>query len=261
MLQAPESVSGGSIRPPSTRPEAGVRVELEGPVRKVILDRPSRKNAITPQMYEMLTSAFAEAAASDAVDVLLIASSGGAFSAGTDLSDFWDGTPTATDREAFAQAAAAFIGVLASFPKPIVAAVGGLALGMGATIVLHCDLVVAARTAAFEFSFARAAPEPEAGSSVLLAASVGLQRASEWLLFGERIDAETAFRAGLVSAVVPRAELMGSALARAQAIANLPQGMVRETKRRLRLSVPPAAVADESKRVGLCGEVGAGGGR
>jgi enoyl-CoA hydratase/carnithine racemase len=253
MLQAPVSVSRSSIRPISVRPEAGVRVEDVGPIRKVTIDRPSRKNAITPPMYEMLTAALAGAAASDVVDVLLIASSGGPFSAGTDLSDFWDASPTAADRDAFARAAATFVRTLASFPKPIVAAVGGLALGMGATIVLHCDLVVAAQTAAFEFSFARAAPEPEGGSSVLLAASVGLQRASEWLLFGERIDAETALRAGLVNAVVPRGELMASALARAEAIATLPQDMVRETKRRLRLAMP--GMADESHRLGLCGEI------
>lgn len=235
MLQPAVSSSRSPARRSSERPEAGILVEDLGAIRKVILDRPSKKNALTASMYEALTAALAAAAASNAPDVVLIASSGGSFCGGTDFDELAD-NPSPADREAVTGAARAFAQALASFPKPIVAAVGGLALGMGAAIVLHCDLVVAARTAAFQFSFAP--PEPEAGSSVLLAACVGLQRASEWLLFGDRIDAETALRAGLVNVMVDREELMGAALARAEALANLPQDMVRDTKRRLRLAAP-----------------------
>jgi enoyl-CoA hydratase/carnithine racemase len=244
MLQAPVSGPRRSVRPNSERPEAGVRVEDAGSIRKVILDRPSRKNAITREMYQSLTAALSEAASSERTDVVLVASSGGAFSAGSDLSDFSQGNRTAEDGEAFANTVAAFLGTLASFPKPIVAAVGGLAAGIGATIVLHCDLVVAAQTAAFVFPMTRVALEPDAGSRVLLAARFGLQRASEWLLFGERIDVETALRVGLVNAIVHPEELASTALARAEALTRLPQIAVRETKRLLR--EPLRAAVDEA---------------
>ncbi|HEY4012321.1 MAG TPA: enoyl-CoA hydratase-related protein [Polyangiaceae bacterium] len=233
MMQAPESrPPRRSSRPHSERPEAGVRVEDTGRIRKVLLDRPSRKNAIDRAMYQTLTTALQEAAISERIDVVLIASSGGAFSAGSDPGEAL-ASPGA-DGEAFAQAAGAFLRALASFPKPIVAAVGGVAVGLGATILLHCDLVVAAHTAAFEFPRVRLPVEPEAGSSVLLAARVGLQRASEWLLFGDRIDVDTALRFGLVNTIVQREELASAALARAEALARLPQSVVRETKRLLR---------------------------
>jgi enoyl-CoA hydratase/carnithine racemase len=246
MMQTPFSGPRSSRRPGSDRAEAGVRFEDAGRIRKVILDRPSRKNAISPEMFRTLTSLFSEAATSDSIDVLLIASSGGAFSCGSDVSDLIEGELTTGDREVLALAAGAFLRTLACFPKPIVAAVGGLAVGLGATILLHCDLVVAAQTAAFEFPLARASLEPDAGSSVLLAARVGLQRASEWLLFGDRIDAETALRLGLVNAIVHREELASAALARAEALTRLPQMAVRETKRLLR--EPLRAAVEEAIR-------------
>jgi enoyl-CoA hydratase/carnithine racemase len=241
MMPAPVSRPRSSVRPASERPEAGVRVEDAGRIRKVLLDRPSKKNAITRAMYETLTATLSDAAVSDRIDVVLLASSGGAFSAGSDPSDHGH---SAADGEAFARTAGAFIRTLASFPKPIVAAVGGVAVGLGATILLHCDLVVAAQTAAFEFPRPRLAFEPEAGSSVLLAARVGLQRASEWLLFGDRIDVDSALRFGLVNTIVQREELASAALARAEALSKLPQSIVRETKRILR--EPLRAAVDEA---------------
>lgn len=242
MLQAPASTPPRSslrpsVRAPSERPEAGIRVEDVGHIRKVTIDRQSKKNAISLPMYRALTAAFAEAAENDAVRVVLVSSSGGPFSAGSELGDFWDASPSDAERAEFAKAAVEFVRTLGAFPKPIIGAVGGLAVGMGATILLNCDLVVAARTAAFEFSFAKVAPEPEAGSSVLLAARVGLQRASEWLLFGERIDAQTALDSGLVNALVHREELAGAALVRAEALAKLPKEVVVDRKRRLRLAL------------------------
>ncbi len=240
MMQVPVSRHRSSMRPGSERPEAGVRVEDSGHIRKVLLDRPSKKNAIDRAMYEMLTAALADAATNDSVDVVLIASSGGAFSVGSDPSDL----ATEPDAQAFAQVVGAFVRTIAAFPKPIVAAVGGVAVGLGATILLHCDLVVAAHTAAFEFPRTRLAVDPEAGSSVLLAGRVGLQRASEWLLFGDRIDVDTALRFGLVNTIVQREELASAALARAEALARLPQSVVRETKRLLR--APLRAAVDEA---------------
>ncbi len=218
----------------SSRPELGVRIEDLGKIRSVVLDRRSKKNALTMGMYQALTRTLEEAANSDAVHVVLLSSAGGAFSVGSDLTAIVSGDGGEAECEAFARATRDFLRTLASFPKPIVAAVNGLAVGVGATLLLHCDFVLASQFAAFEFSFAQLAMTPDAASSVLLGERIGLQRASEWLFLGERIKAETLLRFGLVNAIVPLEELATTSLARADALAALPQGAVRETKRLLR---------------------------
>ncbi len=135
-----------------------------------------------------------------------------------------------------------------AFPKPIVAAVNGHAIGIGATMLLHCDLVIASSAATFQFPFAQLGVVPEAGSSVLLPARVGLARASEWLLLGERVDAETALRSGLVNAVVAPDSLSGAADARVEALTKIPLAALCETKRLIRephRAAVDAAVARE----------------
>ncbi|HZU84714.1 MAG TPA: enoyl-CoA hydratase-related protein [Polyangiaceae bacterium] len=234
MLAARPIVPRSAARPGPERPDPGVSVEDFGAIRRVTLDRPSKKNAITASMYGALTQSLAEAASREGTHVVLLGSSGGAFSVGSDLDEVLESGPSEAGSEAFARAAGAFLYALASFPKPIVASVGGVALGVGASMLLHCDLVVAARTAAFEFPFSRLAGLPEGGASVLLCARVGLQRASEWLLCSDRIDAETALRFGLVNVVVHAEELERAALARAELLTTLPPRVVRETKRLLR---------------------------
>jgi enoyl-CoA hydratase/carnithine racemase len=245
MLGTPTGARSTS-RAGSERPEAVVRVEDRGAIREVVLDRPSRKNALTIATYRALTAAFSEAAASERAHVVILTSSGGPFSVGNDFGDLLEGSQGASDGEEFASTAGTFLRTLASFPKPIVAAVGGLAVGAGATILLHCDIVIAATTAAFEFPATRLGMLPDAGSSVLLAARVGFQRATEWLLFGDRIDVETGHRFGFVNAIVSREELASSALARAEALTRLPQGTVREMKRLMR--EPLRAAVDEAIR-------------
>ena len=244
MMQAPESrPPRRSSRPSSQRPEAGILVEDTGRIRKVLLDRPSRKNAIDRAMYLTLTTALQEAAISERIDVVLIASSGGAFSAGSDPGEA-PATPGA-EGEAFAQAVGGFVRTLASFPKPIVAAVGGVAVGLGATILLHCDLVVAAHTAAFEFPRVRLPVEPEGG---IERPSWRLASACSALPSGcSSAIASTStlrLRFGLVNTIVQREELASASLARAEALARLPQSVVRETKRLLR--EPLRAAVDEA---------------
>jgi enoyl-CoA hydratase/carnithine racemase len=224
-----------STGPRSTvRPEGGIRIEDQGPIRSVVLDRRSKKNALTVGMYRTLARTLVDAAENDAIHVVLLSSAGGAFSVGSDLSSIVDGEAGEPECDAFVHATRDFLRTLASFPKPIVAAVNGLAVGVGATLLLHCDFVLASQFAAFEFSFAQMAMTPDAASSVLLGERIGLQRASEWLFLGERIKADTLLRFGLVNAIVPLEELAGTARARADALAALPQGPVRETKRLLR---------------------------
>jgi enoyl-CoA hydratase/carnithine racemase len=218
----------------SLRPEVGIRIEDQATIRSIVFDRRSKKNAITAAMYQTLTRMLVDAAQNDAVNVVLLSSAGGAFSVGSDLSSIVSGEAGESECEALAHSARDFLRTLASFPKPIVAAVNGLAVGVGATLLLHCDFVVASQFAAFEFSFAQMAMTPDAASSVLLGERIGLQRASEWLFLGERIKADTLLRFGLVNAIVPLEELASTARARADALAALPQGPVRETKRLLR---------------------------
>lgn len=244
MLPATVLEPRSTVRPSSQRPECGVRIEDVGSIRRVIIDRPSKKNAITRSMYDALTDAFTEARSRFQTDVVVLTSSGGAFSVGTDFADFSQGEPVDSESEEFIRATSRFFRTLVSFPKPIVAAVGGLALGAGATLLLHCDLVVAARTAAFQFPYVKLGIAPDAGSSVLLSARVGLTRATEWLLSGDRIDVDTALAHGFVTAIVYREELDATAMARAEAIAKLPQEGVREMKRLLRQ--PLRAAVDEA---------------
>jgi len=218
-----------------------VRVEDAARVRKITLDRPAKKNALTVAMYAILDDALATAATDDRISVVQISGAGDAFTSGNDIVDFMRAA-TGHAEGLSPRPAASFLKNLASFPKPLVAAVNGLAIGIGATMLLHCDYVVASSRATFQFPFTRLALVPEAGSSILLPARVGAQRASEWMLFGDRIDAETALRAGLVNAVVPPEALEGAASARVKALTDLAVGALVETKRLLR---EPTRVAVE----------------
>jgi enoyl-CoA hydratase/carnithine racemase len=209
-----------------------IRVEDKGPVRRVTFDRPEKKNAITLAMYAKLSDAFAEAATRDATSVVLLDAVGDAFTAGNDIGDFMRVASGQTGGDA--GGGVRFFKQLAQFPKPVVAAVNGLAIGIGSTLLLHCDVIVASSTATFQFPFTRLGIVPEAGSTLLLPLRVGLQRAGEWLLQGERIDAKTALEAGLVNAVVAPAELASAAAARVEAFTKLPLGSLCETKRLLR---------------------------
>jgi enoyl-CoA hydratase/carnithine racemase len=210
-----------------------VRVEDTARVRKITLDRPEKKNALTAAMYAALDDALTSAATDDRIAVVQIGAAGQAFCAGNDIADFMRAS-TASAEERSTRRSGNFLRTLASFPKPLVAAVNGLAIGVGATLLLHCDCVVASTAATFQFSFTRLGLVPEAGSSVLLPARVGALRAAEWLLFGERIDPDTALRSGLVNAVVPPEELAGATAARVKALAELSIGSLCETKRLLR---------------------------
>jgi enoyl-CoA hydratase/carnithine racemase len=210
-----------------------VRVEDAAKVRKITLNRPAKKNALTVAMYAALDEALTTAAGDDRISVVLIGAAGDAFSAGNDIVDFMRAATGNSDGLS-PRPAGSFLRTIASFPKPLIAAVNGLAIGIGATMLLHCDYVVASSTATFQFPFTRLALVPEAGSSILLPARVGAQRASEWLLFGDRIDSETAHRCGLVNAIVPPDALESAATARAKALTELALGSLCETKRLLR---------------------------
>ena len=224
-------------------PNTVVRTMGEGGVLTLRLNRPEKKNALSREMYAALTDGLASAAADDAARAVLLAG-GEDFTAGNDIADFAaDGTaggggPLRTS------VALDFLEALTRFPKPVVAAVRGVAIGVGTTLLLHCDASVAARTARLQMPFTRLGIVPEAGSSLLLATRIGQARASWMLLSGDAVDGETAAREGLVTRAVNDAEVEETAAAMATQLAALPPGALADTKRLLR--APHAAALAEA---------------
>ncbi len=212
--------------------------EARGPVLRVAMNRPEKKNALTLAMYDGLCAAFARAAADDAIRVLLITGAPGAFTAGNDIGDFMKSPPSGEGSPVMR-----FLQALVGFEKPIVAAVDGPAVGLGTTMLLHCDLVVASDRARFTLPFTKLGLVPEAASSLLLPALAGRQRASMWLLLGKPFGADEAREAGLVNRVVPAAELDQAADALAAELAAMPATAVRLTKRLIRQGQADAVAA------------------
>jgi enoyl-CoA hydratase/carnithine racemase len=205
-----------------------VTIGREGDVLVLGLTRPQKKNAMTGAMYDALVEAFA-AADRDGAGAILIAGSGGSFMAGNDLADF-----LAAAERPDALSAFDFVTALARLETPLVAAVDGVAIGIGTTMLLHCDLAFATPGAQFRLPFVDLGLVPEAASTLLLPRRVGLAKASELLLLGEPFGAEEALRLGLVNALVPADGLMAHALARATALATKPRAAVAATRRLIR---------------------------
>ena len=206
-----------------------ITTERRGAVQVLRLLRPEKKNALTAEMYRLLTEGLRAAGAEPAVRAVLLIGAPGVFTAGNDLADFLQHPPEGAESPVFL-----FLQELVGFAKPLIAAVEGPAVGIGTTLLLHCDLVVAAEGTRFQLPFVKLGLVPEAASSLLLPQLAGLQRASEWLLLGEPFTADEAKAAGLVNRVVPAAELEATALALAAAVAALPPEAVRLSKELLR---------------------------
>lgn len=201
----------------------------DGAVAVLRFARPAKRNAITVAMYEALTAALHAAIADEAVRAVVFLGADGVFTAGNDLKDFMANPPTGEDSAVFR-----LLQALVDCPKPLVAGVDGPAVGIGTTMLLHCDLVVASDRARFQMPFVKLGLVPEGASSVLLPGRVGMQRASEWLLLGEPFGAQDAYAAGLVNAVVAPAEVDARAMAYAAALADRPPEAVRLAKALLR---------------------------
>ena len=188
-------------------------------------DRPARKNAITTAMYAALADGLEQAAADAQVRVALLCGSDTAFTAGNDLGDFLNTPPEGGEAPVHR-----FLRTLSTFPKPLVAAVCGPAVGVGTTMLLHCDLVYAGDNARFSLPFVNLGLCPEAASSLLLPAIAGYQRAAEKLLLGEPFDADEARELGFVNRVLPAAEVEGHARAQAAKLVALPLSSLVATK-------------------------------
>ena len=207
-------------------------------IASLAFDRPAKRNAITAEMYEQFVAHLKMAAADPAVRAVLVSGEGGTFTAGNDLKDF--------SNPKFAQVDSPVIGfmqALATFEKPVVAAVQGMAVGIGVTMLLHCDLVYAADDATFSMPFTSLGLVPEFASTLLLPQVAGRARAAEKLLLGRPFPAAEAVVLGLANAVLPSADVVGHATKVARMFAALPPGAVRDTKRLLR-QPQAAAVKD-----------------
>jgi enoyl-CoA hydratase/carnithine racemase len=222
-----------------------VVVAREGAIQRIQLDRPEKKNALTSAMYSGVADAVEAAERDAAVRVMLVHGAGDCFTAGNDLQDFLAGPPQDEDRPAFR-----FLNVVAHATKPIVAAVHGVAVGIGTTMLAQCDLVYAAEGTKFSVPFVNLGLCPENASSFLLPAILGYQRAAELLMLGEPFDAAKAREIGLVNAVVPAGELVAVATGAAQKLAAKPPASLRLTKRLMRrawMREIEAALAEESR--------------
>jgi enoyl-CoA hydratase/carnithine racemase len=190
------------------------------------LDRADRLNALTGDMYSALVDALIRATSDARVRAVLVRGEGPTFCAGNDLEDFVGGDPLSEDTPVVR-----FLHQLRTFPKPLLAAVHGHAVGVGTTMLLHCDYVVAEEGSAFQMPFTRLGLVPEAGSSLLVPALVGHRKAIEWLLLGERFGADEALSAGIINKVVAKGQGNDTALGVAARFAALAPGAVRATKR------------------------------
>jgi enoyl-CoA hydratase/carnithine racemase len=202
-----------------------IQLDNSGGVLTITFARPAKKNALTAAMYQTVADALGAAQEDKAVRVILIRGSEGNFSSGNDLEDFMKAPPKDDNAPVFQ-----FLRQISSAQKPLVAAVAGVAVGVGATMLLHCDLVYAADTAQLSLPFAQLGLCPEAASSLLLPRLAGHQVAAEKLLLGEPFDALEAHRIGLVNRVLPAAELDAFAAKQAAKLAALPASSLRVTK-------------------------------
>ena len=198
--------------------------EADG-VLELRFNRPEKKNAILGAMYDTLTAALHDAADRPAVRAVLIGAEGDAFTAGNDIKDFLAMSGGLQDAPP-----ARFINAIAAFGKPLVAAVQGAAVGVGTTLLLHCDLVYASPAATFSVPFVDLGLVPEAGSSLLLPQRMGHARAAALLLLGEAMDAPAALAAGLLTAVVPAEGLHAHALGKARKLAAKPAAALAATR-------------------------------
>jgi enoyl-CoA hydratase/carnithine racemase len=224
-----------------------VQISDEGLVRTIRMNRPDKKNALTASMYEAMAAAIENAGTDARIRCELIAGRPGAFTAGNDLTEFMK---AAEAGEGLGTSTVRFLHALARSERPLVAAVQGVAVGLGTTMLLHCDYVVAGVNARFSTPFVSLGLVPEAASSLLAPDLMGHRRAFALLVMGRAFDATAAQACGLVNAVVPPVDVDATAMKAARDIAALPADAVAESRRLLR-GAPEEIVVLMNKEVEL----------
>ncbi len=213
-----------------------VDTALADGVLSIRMNRPAKKNALTGEMYEAFATALAGAESDPAVRCVVVCGVPGAFSAGNDLESFMASAQTSGPRPAHR-----LIQALTAATVPLVAAVDGVDVGIGTTMLLHCDFVYATPAAKFSLPFINLGLCPEAGSSLLLPRLAGYHRAARLLMLGEAFDAEEAARLGLIHEICASEEVEARAFATAAALAAKPRQALRTTKALLKRAEEPVA--------------------
>jgi enoyl-CoA hydratase/carnithine racemase len=207
-----------------------IQTETQNGVLQLVINRPEKKNALTSAMYDTLVGAIQRAESDDSVRVLILRGNGDSFTAGNDIEDFiqkpWKGQAVPPAEQ--------FIRAVAFAKKPVIAAVHGLAVGVGTTILLHCDLVYAAEDTRFLMPFVNLGIIPEAGSTLLLPLLIGHQRAAELMLLATPFSAQRAYELGIVNRVLPIDQLKTTALTAAQELAEKSASAIRLAKQMMK---------------------------
>lgn len=226
-----------------------VIVTFEDGVQTLTLNRPDKKNALTPEMYAALADGIERAETDPQIRVTLFQANGDAFTAGNDLGDFAKAGTAPVTQSNEKTPVARFLENLATAEKPLIASVNGLAVGVGVTMLLHCDLVYAGASSTYQMPFVNLGLVPEAGSTLLLPRLVGLQKAADLFLTGKKISAEKAEAMGIVAEVFADADLRTEALARAKTLASKAPNAVKITKALLK-GDDRKAVLDQQRKEG-----------
>ncbi|WP_036293749.1 enoyl-CoA hydratase-related protein [Methylosinus sp. PW1] len=206
-----------------------IRIHRDGPLLRIVLDRPAKRNALDKSMYEAMISAFAKADAEEEIRAIVLSSAGDDFTAGNDLEDFRRPLDNPHDFPALR-----FVRALAALQTPLVAAVAGDAIGVGVTMLFHCDLVYASHGARFKMPFVDLGVIPEAASTLLVPQRIGLVKATEFLLLCDSFGASEALRLGVVNAVAGFDEVEEMAVGAARRLAAKPRAALAATRRLLR---------------------------
>ncbi|SYZ71869.1 Enoyl-CoA hydratase/isomerase [Candidatus Zixiibacteriota bacterium] len=202
---------------------------LSDHILRIIMNRPEKKNALTVAMYSKMTEFLSQAEIDENVRIILIGGAGGSFTSGNDLKDFLENPPRDKSSPVFA-----FMNAISQMEKPVIAAVEGLAVGIGTTMLLHCDLVYAGKNSKFLLPFVNLGLCPEAGSSFLLPPLVGARNATELLFLGEPFSAERAKELGLINGILEDSEVLKYAEQQARKLALKSQTSIRLTKAMLK---------------------------
>lgn len=224
-----------------------ILTSIDNRILTITFNRPNKKNAITAAMYGAMADAMAEANKNDGIRVIMFVANGDAFTAGNDLLDFRDNPPRGADTPV-----ARFLRELVVARKPLVAAVNGIAVGVGFTMLLHCDIVFMSETAELQAPFVDLALVPEAASSLLLPARIGHAKAAEIFMLGKRVGAGEAEAMGIANAVLPADGLLAAASKAAVSLSKKAPESIRQTKALMRgdLDVVSARMMKESELFG-----------
>lgn len=225
-----------------------IKTEISNGVYRIEIARPEKKNALTVAMYQQMADAIGAAHEDGSVRAILLHGQPDIFTAGNDLEDFMKNPPAGMDAPVFQ-----FMMALGLAEKPVVTAVNGAAVGIGTTLLAHCDLAYCADNAMFSMPFVSLGLCAEFGSSLLVPLAAGYHKAAEKLLLGEPMSAEEALEMRLVNRILPPDEVLPHARRQAERFNALPPASVRETKRLMKSgwrSITEKIIADEAQTFG-----------